>query len=211
MTLLLVVAGGCALAGGFVARTLPRWLPDVRRPTAVPTAVLAAGLGAAAVVAGVRGPALVGFGLLAVGLAALVLVDVVEQRLPDRLVGATAVGVLVPLLVAAAVEGRWPRLGVAALTAVVITAGYFALAWVRPDDLGLGDVKLAGVLGLALGWLSPAVAVLGVLAGFGCGAVAAVVLLATRRVGRRGHFAFGPCMVAGAALAVLLGRTVLAG
>ena len=70
----------------------------------------------------------------------------------------------------------------------------------------MGDVKLAALLGLHLGWLGWPVLVDGALAGFVVQAVLAVVLLATRRVGLRGAIPFGPAMLAGAALGIALVR-----
>jgi leader peptidase (prepilin peptidase)/N-methyltransferase len=68
----------------------------------------------------------------------------------------------------------------------------------------MGDVKLAALLGLCLGWLGWGALVLGTLAAFVVQAVLALLLLATRRVGLRGELPFGPAMLAGAALAVVL-------
>jgi leader peptidase (prepilin peptidase)/N-methyltransferase len=93
-------------------------------------------------------------------------------------------------------------LGAAALFAV-----YLSLALVSPGGLGMGDVKLAALLGLYLGWLGWAAVVLGALAGFVVQALVALVLLAIRRIGLRGELPFGPAMLAGAALAI--GATAL--
>jgi leader peptidase (prepilin peptidase)/N-methyltransferase len=66
----------------------------------------------------------------------------------------------------------------------------------------MGDVKLAGLLGLYLGWLGGGVLAAGAVAGFVVQAGVAVVLLAARRVGLKGEIPFGPAMIAGAALAI---------
>jgi leader peptidase (prepilin peptidase)/N-methyltransferase len=66
----------------------------------------------------------------------------------------------------------------------------------------MGDVKLAALLGLYLGWLSwPAVAY-GAAAGFVVQALAALVLLALRRVTRKAELPFGPAMLLGAGLVI---------
>jgi leader peptidase (prepilin peptidase)/N-methyltransferase len=70
----------------------------------------------------------------------------------------------------------------------------------------MGDVKLAAVLGLYLGWLGWSALVDGALAGFVVQAVLALVLLAARRVQLRGAIPFGPAMLAGAALGIALLR-----
>jgi leader peptidase (prepilin peptidase)/N-methyltransferase len=81
---------------------------------------------------------------------------------------------------------------------------YFVLAWISPDSLGFGDVKLAGLIGLVLGWLGIFQTVVGLFAGFLVGGLIALVLLLGRRVGMRSHIAFGPSMLAGALLALAL-------
>jgi leader peptidase (prepilin peptidase)/N-methyltransferase len=66
----------------------------------------------------------------------------------------------------------------------------------------MGDVKLAGLLGLHLGWMGWGALVVGAAAGFIVQALLALVLLAGRRIGLRGELPFGPAMLAGAALAI---------
>jgi leader peptidase (prepilin peptidase)/N-methyltransferase len=74
--------------------------------------------------------------------------------------------------------------------------------------MGFGDVKLAGLLGLYLGWLGWSPVWIGTLAGFLLGGLAGVALLVARRAHRRTAIPFGPSMLAGALLAVLLARPI---
>jgi leader peptidase (prepilin peptidase)/N-methyltransferase len=132
----------------------------------------------------------------------LAVVDLRTRRLPDRVV-LPALGAGVLLLAVAALAGHdLPALGRAAAGAALAFAGHLVLALVAPAGLGMGDVKLAAVLGLHLAWLGWAALVDGVLAGFVVQAVLAAVLLATRRVALRGYVPFGPAMLAGAALVI---------
>jgi leader peptidase (prepilin peptidase)/N-methyltransferase len=71
--------------------------------------------------------------------------------------------------------------------------------------MGLGDVKFAGVLGFALGWLGWAQVIAGTAVGFLLGGVVSVVLLAGGRARRKTRIAFGPYLIAGALTAVLVG------
>ena len=73
----------------------------------------------------------------------------------------------------------------------------------------MGDVKLAALLGLYLGWLGWDVVLLGAAAGFVVQAVLALVLLAARRIRLEGELPFGPAMLLGAALAIGWGAAVL--
>jgi leader peptidase (prepilin peptidase)/N-methyltransferase len=113
-------------------------------------------------------------------------------------------------LVLLALPADWPALGRAVLAAVVAGGAALLLALLAPrGGLGLGDVKLLGVLGLFLGWLGWGVLVVGVALGFAIGALAAVALLASRRAGLRDHLAFGPWLIAGALVAVVAGRPLV--
>jgi leader peptidase (prepilin peptidase)/N-methyltransferase len=100
------------------------------------------------------------------------------------------------------VHGDPAALGRAVAGAAVLFAAYLVLALLAPAGLGMGDVKLAALLGLYLAQLGWAALVDGALAGFVVQAVLALLLLATRRVALRGYVPFGPAMLAGAALAV---------
>ena len=151
--------------------------------------------------------ALPAFLLLAVAGVLLTVVDLQHRLLPNRVVlPALACGVVLLLLPALA-DGAWDQLLRAALGAAALFAAYLALALVSPGGLGMGDVKLAALLGLYLGWLGWAAVVLGALAGFVVQAAVALALLATRRIGLRGELPFGPAMLAGAAL--VIGGTAL--
>lgn len=142
------------------------------------------------------------FLLGAVAAVLLAVVDLQHQVLPDRVVlPVLAAGTLL-LTAAAAGTGQWPELLRAVLGAAALFATYLALALVSPGGLGMGDVKLAALLGLYLGWLGWPAVLLGTLAAFAGQALAALVLLAARRVQRTGALPFGPAMLVGAALAI---------
>ena len=137
--------------------------------------------------------------LCAVGVL-LALIDLRHRLLPNRVVlPALGAGVLL-LLLAAAVGGDWAAFARAGASAAVLFAVFLVLALLAPGGLAMGDVKLAAVLGLHLGWVSWRAVVLGGAAGFVVQAVAALVLLAARRVGRKGELPFGPAMLVGALL-----------
>ncbi|MCW2695373.1 MAG: Peptidase prepilin type [Modestobacter sp.] len=134
----------------------------------------------------------------------LAAVDLREHRLPNRLLAIGAAGGAALLLVAAAVDGAWPALVRAGLAALVAFAVLLGMALLAPAGLGMGDVKLAGLLGLSLGWLGWPVLLLGLLLGFVAQALVGVVLLLTRRAGRRTELAFGPALLGGSLAAALL-------
>jgi leader peptidase (prepilin peptidase)/N-methyltransferase len=132
----------------------------------------------------------------------LAVIDVRHKLLPDR-VTLPSIGIgAVLLAVAAAAAGNGAPLLRAVLGAVVLHVVFVALVLISPRSIGMGDAKLAALLGLYLGWLGWEVLLLGTAAGFVVQAVLALVLLATRRIGLRGELPFGPAMLIGAALAI---------
>lgn len=154
----------------------------------------AAVLGAIAYAVGPR-PELLAFAWLAVLCVALATIDLIVYRLPDRLT-LPAYPVLAALLAGAALVSSEPgRFLRAMLAGVVLAAGYLVLALIKPGQLGLGDVKLAGPLGMALGWSGWQPVLLATALSFVlCGLVGAV-LLAVRRAGARTALPLGPFMV----------------
>ncbi len=126
-------------------------------------------------------------------------VDARTGRIPDRLTRPAAV---VGLGVAAA-----GGFGAAALWGALAAGGslLFLYAITRGRGLGLGDVKLATVIGIGLGpW-----AALGALGGaFIAGATAASWLLLTKRAGRRDTLPFGPFLAGGTVAASLVASSL---
>lgn len=136
---------------------------------------------------------------------ALALIDVDTHRLPDKIV-LPAYAVLAVLLTAtSAASGDWWALVRAGIGMFVLLAVYFALAVAVPGGMGMGDVKLAGVLGLVLAYLGWGPLAVGAFGGFALGAIFAIGLLAARRAKRGSGIPFGPWMLAGAWLGILCG------
>ena len=75
----------------------------------------------------------------------------------------------------------------------------------QPRGLGFGDVRLAGFIGVYLGWLGLADVAVGLVLGFLLAAVAGLVLMAATGSGLRARLPFAPFLGAGAVLAVLWG------
>jgi leader peptidase (prepilin peptidase)/N-methyltransferase len=137
--------------------------------------------------------------------AALTLIDLDVHRLPDLIVLPSYPIVFVLLFVPTLVTGQWDALLRGVLAGLALFVGYLMLALISPGGggLGLGDVKLAGVLGLLLGWLGWSPAIVSVLAAFIIGGFIALILLLLRRTSRSSSIAFGPSMILGAWVALM--------
>jgi leader peptidase (prepilin peptidase) / N-methyltransferase len=137
---------------------------------------------------------------------ALCAIDLDRFRLPDLIVGGTLV-VALPLVTVASVVGGGPERIRYALIGGAFYFGFLLLAHLAfPRGMGFGDVKLAALLGLFVGWLatsglSAVVLVLyAMLAGFLVGSAVGVVLFAFR--GRSRHYPFGPFLIGGALVVI---------
>jgi leader peptidase (prepilin peptidase)/N-methyltransferase len=171
---------------------------------------LALELSTAAVLALVLGrfggqPDVVAFGFFGVLGVALAAIDISVQRLPDLLT-LPAYPILITLLGGAAIAGHdFAALLRALLGGLALAGTYLVLALVRPGQLGGGDIKLAGVAGLALGWLGWPILIAGAALGFVLSAVTSLALLAARRITLRSAICFGPFLLGGALIAMLAG------
>lgn len=191
-----------AIAVWLLAPVAFGWLAAVVGPAALAASTLP--------VAVARWLVLVALVGLAAASIALALIDLAVHRLPNPVVVASLVAV-VPTLAAAALLGGGPGTASAPLAviggapivrgvigAVVIGALFLAPALLVPGGMGLGDVKLAVVLGWVLAWFGWGSLAVGVAAMFLLGGGASVVLVLMRRRLRGLRLAFGPWMIAGA-------------
>ncbi len=140
---------------------------------------------------------------------ALAAIDLDVYRLPNAIVlpsYVVAVALLAPVCV---VDGTvWPA--ARALTSMaVLWLFFFAIRWVYPRGMGFGDVKLAGLIGLYLGWLGWGSVAVGTFAAFLLGSLVGVALMAVRRTRRAAAIPFGPAMLAGAMLALFVSAPVV--
>lgn len=143
------------------------------------------------------------FAFLGVVGVALATIDIAVQRLPDQLT-LPAYPALAVLLAAAGIpDGDLATFGRALLGGLALAGAYYLMALIQPGKLGGGDIKLAGILGMALGWLGWPVLIFGGALAYVLFAVVVLVLLLARRISWRSQVAFGPFMLGGALLAVV--------
>jgi leader peptidase (prepilin peptidase)/N-methyltransferase len=138
----------------------------------------------------------------------LVVIDVGHKRIPNRILyPGTAVGL--GLLTAGSFADGDPA---AMLRALAGGAGYFGLlllvAIVARGGFGLGDVKLAFLLGLLAAHRSWEALFVAVVMAFLVGGVISMVLLIARRAGRRDTIPFGPSLAIGVAIGIAAGAPI---
>ncbi len=142
-------------------------------------------------------------------LVVLSFIDLEHRLLPNRIVVPSFVAGVVLLGIAAALGpgvGAWVR---ALLGAAVAFGTFFALALISPRGMGMGDVKLSAVLGLALGFLGWPRLLVGFFLSFAAGAVGGLALIAGRRAGLKSEVPFGPYLALGTIVSVLFGAPIV--
>lgn len=204
-------AAGWALAGALLGGTLaaaaiPRLLAQhdpSPRWRSVSGCAAASGIAAGILAARFDGIELVAFGFLACVGVVLSATDLLERRLPGRLV-VPSYGVLGGLLAfEAAGTERWGNILTAFAAAFVVVLAYLLVALASHGGLGSGDVKFGGLLSMAMGWQGWSTVVTGTaVAWLG----AAAVLIALRCLGRRpGAMPMGPFLLLGTLVALVFG------
>jgi leader peptidase (prepilin peptidase)/N-methyltransferase len=193
----LVTWWGLAVYDGLLGATLPEYLalPTVDG-TVQPADVWGLGL------------VIVAYLYLAAISIVLTLIDLDTHRLPNPIVLPSYVVAGVLLALASLLTGDWMPLLRGAVGMVTLYLFYFVLRLVRPDGMGGGDVKLAGVLGLYLGFVGWGALAVGVFAAFVFGGLYGVALIVLRRAGRKSAIPFGPWMILGAWVGLVAGESI---
>ncbi len=141
-------------------------------------------------------------------LTAVTVTDLTHRLVP-RFIVYPGVAVTTALLVAAsAADHRWHSFSGACIAGAAAFAIFFAVWWFVPRGMGFGDVRLAGVIGFTVGYLSILHAYVAFLVGFLVGMVFGVVMLVVTRSGRRTAIPFAPSLSVGAVVAVLWGSQI---
>jgi leader peptidase (prepilin peptidase) / N-methyltransferase len=139
---------------------------------------------------------------------ALAVIDLDTHRLPNVIVlpgyGVAAVGLIIPALVVGDIQ----RVAITLAGAGILFAVYFLLWFIKPGGMGLGDVKLAGVLGAFLGFSGWAALAVGGFGAFLLGGIVSIGLLITRKATRKSGIPFGPWMIAGCWLGLVVGTPI---
>jgi leader peptidase (prepilin peptidase) / N-methyltransferase len=154
---------------------------------------------------------LIGFLYLAAISVALGLIDLDTHRLPDAIVLPGYVVAAALFAVAGLITGDYSALLRAAVGMASLWTAYLLMALAYPGGMGLGDVKLAGLLGMFLGWTGWGALAVGAFAAFLLGGLYSLVLLAAGKASRKSGIPFGPWMLLGAWAGILAGAPLWKG
>jgi leader peptidase (prepilin peptidase)/N-methyltransferase len=145
------------------------------------------------------------FAAISVALAAI---DLDTHRLPNVIVLPAYAVVIVLMLAASVSAGDYSLLLPAAIGGAALFLVYLVMALVYPGGMGFGDVKLAGVIGLVLGFMGWGELFVGAFSAFVLGGLFGIGLLLARRAGRKSGIPFGPWMLAGAWVGIFFGDRI---
>ena len=138
----------------------------------------------------------------------LTLIDLDVRRLPDVIVLPSYAVALVLLAVASAGTGDWGAMLRAVIGGLALLLLYVVVFVAKPGGMGLGDVKLAGVLGLYLAWWGWDALAVGAFLAFLLGGAVAVPMMLFTSAGRKSKMPFGPAMLAGALVAIFVAQPI---
>jgi leader peptidase (prepilin peptidase)/N-methyltransferase len=146
------------------------------------------------------------FCILAATLVAQTWIDLKTQRLPRSITYTGIVLGAIALIVAAIVRDEPERIWMAALGAAIAFVLMGAIYYASKGGMGFGDVILAPLLGMYLGWLNPGIVAPGLFFGFIAGAIVGVAMMAGNKAGRQTAVPFGPFLAVGTVVAVFVGQ-----
>lgn len=216
-----VVAVAGVVIGAYVTVLVPRAVgdepllrpfPSLPRPFRASTGADAAVLTATAIVFAALAlrlgpsPVLPAYLYLGAVSVALAVIDIRTRRLPNPItlpsypIGVALLGVAVPFVQDGPARFVHALIGMAGLYVF-----FLVLFLIYPKGMGFGDVKLAGLLGLYLGWFGFGVLIVGAFLGYILGGVYGLGAILAGRATRKTAIPFGPFMIAGALLAVFIG------
>lgn len=147
--------------------------------------------------------------ILGATLIAQTWIDFRTQRLPREI---TYTGMIlggIALIVAAIVLDEPERIWMMVLGAAIATATMWVIYALSRGGMGDGDVRLAPLLGMFLGWLNPGIVLPGLFFGFIAGAISGIVMMALNKAGRRTALPFGPFLALGTIVAIFYGQEFL--
>jgi leader peptidase (prepilin peptidase)/N-methyltransferase len=129
--------------------------------------------------------------------------------LPKVIVYPTLAAVIALFALAAGETDHWRALLIGAICSIIWFAAFFLMNLASPRLLGFGDVRLALVLGLSLGWFGWRYAVLGFFVANVVGAFVGVALISLKKMTRDQPIPYGVFLALGTAFAIFVGPEIV--
>lgn len=139
----------------------------------------------------------------------LALVDLDTKKIPNRMLLPGFVVGIVALAIGSGLDGTWPEFGRGVAGGAAYFGGFLVIALIVPRGFGMGDVKLAALLGLFAGYRSWGAVGLSVFAAVAIGGIVSITLLLLGRVDRKTTVPFGPSLVLGSWVAIAYAQPIL--
>ncbi|MCL4449129.1 MAG: A24 family peptidase [Actinobacteria bacterium] len=140
------------------------------------------------------------------GLVCITFIDLSHRIVPIRILYPTLLISIILLGLAVTLGAGIHPIERAAISGLVAFGAFFTIHFISPSGMGFGDVRLAGLIGLFLGWISFPVAFIGFILTFFSGALIGVAFMIFRGYSRKSALPFAPFMALGAFLAVMWGK-----
>jgi leader peptidase (prepilin peptidase)/N-methyltransferase len=147
--------------------------------------------------------------VLFAAIVAIAAIDLEHFIVPNRIVYPALFASVPLLVVAAAVGDEWASLRDAAVGGLAAWGALLVIHLASPRGMGFGDVRLAGLIGVHLGWLSLGHVVTGLFLAFASAAVVGLGLVAASLRTGKDRVPFGPFLALGAVAAVLFGGPLI--
>jgi leader peptidase (prepilin peptidase)/N-methyltransferase len=148
--------------------------------------------------------------VLMASLLALSAIDLELLILPKVIIYPSLTMVSVALIVDAVATSQWRRLLITGACALGWFVLFFIFNFVSPRALGFGDVRLAPLLGLGLGWFGVRYVLLGFFAANLVGALIGLALIAAKKMSREQPIPYGVFLTIGVCIAIYAGPEILA-
>ncbi len=139
---------------------------------------------------------------------ALTVIDLRTHRLPNVIVYPTVIIAAAVAALVAIGEGDLEVFARALASGGILFGVYLLLGLLWPGGMGLGDIKLAAAVGIYLGTVGWGALLVGAFAAFVLGGILGILLLATGAVNRKSGIPFGPWMLAGAWVGIIVGEPI---
>lgn len=127
----------------------------------------------------------------------LAIIDIRDMRIPNNVLFPAFLATSLAIIIAGVSERRFEHSLISIAGGALATLIFFLIHLLRPQGLGMGDVKFAGLIGMAMSWVSFPQGLLGLAYGFIASAIFSIALIIFRTHKSDLLIPFGPFMVFG--------------